>query len=397
MAELAKLLEACPDLPTEQVPLRDALGRVLATEVHSLVDVPGFDNSAMDGYAVRAEDLSTSEPVELVVVGEQPAGLSRNLQVSSGQAVRIMTGAPVPKGADTVVQSEVTTEEDDIVTIQPSAKPGGNVRLAGEDTVKGDVILTPGTKLGARQLSAAASGGHEELTVYRSLRVGVVSTGDELAPPGAELRPGQIYESNSVLLAGLAGTLGAEVTTIAAVDDAGAGLVAALDELAGNADVILMSGGVSVGRFDVVRNVLGVRAAARLTRVSIQPGKPQGYALWEGTPILAFPGNPVSVFVSFMVFGAPFLRARAGQEFRAPRTFTATVGDGWKCPEGRRQFIPVRVEPQEGGVPVVYPLLEGGARSHLVTTMASAEALGIVGEEVDRVKPGDQIRLMEIL
>ena len=421
---------ASQTLPVERLPLLEARGRVLAEDIRSLVDIPGFANSAMDGYAVRSADLG-SLPVTLRLVGVQPAGPRQDLSVGAGEAVAIMTGAPLPAGADAVIQSELTEERDGEVVISAeagqsgprtfsdgSALAGMNIRAAGEDCRRGDLVLSAGTALGPRQLSAAASSGYAELPVVRPLRVAIISTGDELAPTGTELLPGQIYESNSVLLAALAEAAGAQVVSVSSVDDEGQEMAAALDTLTGaalggsadvpadtTADVILMSGGVSVGRFDVARNVLGAAPDARFVRVAIQPGKPQGHALWHGVPVIAFPGNPVGAFVSFTMFGAPFLHALAGGTFALPKTVAVRAGDSWKCPKGRRQFVPVRIlEPSDldegvadlSPLTTVIPLLEKGSRSHLVTRLALAEALAVVPAEVDRVEVGDEIQMMEI-
>lgn len=413
-------------LPVERLTLLHALGRVLAQDIYSLVDIPGFANSAMDGYAVRSKDLA-SLPTTLHLVGVQPAGPRLDLSVAEGEAVAIMTGAPIPDGADAVIQSELTEEKGGHVVVSAKVgegKPrtfsdgstlaGLNIRGAGEDCRRGDLVLAAGTVLGPRQLSAAASSGHAELPVTRPLRVAIISTGDELAAPGVELLPGQIYESNSVLLAALAADMGAEVTSVCSVDDQGTEMADLLDSLTSPAravDIILMSGGVSVGRFDVARNVLGSMPNARFVRVAIQPGKPQGHALWNGVPVLAFPGNPVGAFVSFTMFGAPLLGALAGAEFALPKTVAVRAGAAWKCPKGRRQFVPVRVletgvlgtadldqgTVDPGPLTTVMPLLERGSRSHLVTRLALAEALAVVPAEVDRVEVGDEIQMMEIL
>lgn len=383
-----------PPLPTEEVGLAGSLNRVLARDLVSRVSVPGFANSAMDGYAVRAGDLSI--PAELDIVGEQPAGPARNLTLEDGQAIRIMTGAPVPTDADTVVPSEVTQEIDGRVRILEAVAPGANVRGVGEDVLAGTVVLTGGTRMGPRQIGAAAAIGAGRIEVRRPLRVAVISTGDELAAPGSDLVSGQIFESNSFLLTALASEAGMPTITFPGVDDRPERLAETFDQAAARADVILVSGGISVGKYDVVRGLLGDAPDSCFVRVAMQPGKPQGHGLWKGVPVLAFPGNPVSVFVSYHLFGGPFLQALAGEGSASPQMAWAVAGEGWKSPEGRRQFLPVLVEVGEEGPPRVTRAARLGSGSHLVTSLAHARALAVVDEAVTEVRTGDPVRMMEI-
>lgn len=380
---------------TEVVPVEDALGRVLAESVVAKDNVPMFANSAMDGYAVRYADLETF-PIELSIAGEQPAGPRRDLLVQEGQAVRIMTGASLPAGADTVVQSELTEESGAVVRILESVRSGANVRHPGEDVAAGEQVLPRGTRLGARQLSAAAAAGSPKLDVYRRVRVGVLSTGDELVPPGSSLGPGQIYESNSFLLGGLAQEAGAEVERQTAVADTPEALASALDELASSCDAMLLSGGVSVGRFDVVRNLLDGAEDAHFHRVALQPGKPQGRAIWKGVPLLAFPGNPVGAFVSFYVFGRPFLRAIGGELAPGRPRRRVTAGAGWKAPEGRTQYVPGELRTSGDGTVVFVPSSRLGSGSHLVTSLAKATSLAVIPAKVESVAEGDIIDVEDI-
>lgn len=403
LAELGQLAQEMPVVPARTLPLADCLGRVLAQDVRAEVTLPPFANSAMDGYAIRAAD----SPGTLQIVGEQPAGLKRTLSVGTGQAVRIMTGAAVPDGADAVVQSELTFEEDNRVTVTEAVPVGANIRTPGEDVRQGEVVLEAGSRLGPRDLSAAAAIGVANLAVHKRLRVGVIATGDELARPGQPLAPGQIYESNSVLLSALVRDLGASVS-VASAGDEPAALARTLDDLSSKVEVILLSGGVSVGKFDVVRNLLAELPQSRFTRVAIQPGKPQGYSRWNGTPLLAFPGNPVGAFVSFQLFGRPLLAALAGQTVaeaaggsgrwgdRAGRcTKVGVAGAAWRSPRGRRQFVPVRIE-ESLPLVTVFPTSTRGSGSHLVATLVRAEVLAIVPEDVTEVAVGDELELMEI-
>lgn len=406
-----------------EVPLRHARGRVLAADVFSIVATPTFTNSAMDGYAIRSEDVQDGPvqaesaegapvepkplPLRLEIVGEQPAGLSRSLQVKRGEAVRIMTGAPIPAGADTVVRSEDTDEDDGFVLIhQPPAK-GANVRTKAEDAPAGELILPKGRVLTARDLSAAAAVGVATLSVREKVTVGIVSTGDELVEPGTPLKEGQIYESNATLLGGLVEELGGHAVYRHGVADTEEALAAELDELAHFVDAILLSGGVSVGRFDVVRNLLSGQPAALFTRVKLQPGKPQGMGFWskdrnrseltDGVPFLAFPGNPVGSFVSFQVFGKPFLRALQGATYAAPTYFWAKAGETWSGPSGRTQYLAATTRTETvGDLPRVYPVSKLGSGSHLVTALADATVLAIGPEDVTTVNEGDLVKVMEI-
>ena len=374
-------------------PLEECLGAVLARDLTAQADVPRFPNSAMDGYAVQHGDL-VNGPTELRIVGDQPAGLKRDLTVSAGEAVRIMTGAPLPFGADTVVQSELTEERGTTVRILERVRAGANVRQPGEDVSAGMEVLSKGTRLGARQLSAAAAAGFAELEVYRRLRVGVIATGDEIVPPGGALEAGEIYESNTYLLAGLAQESGALVTQRNVVGDAPEALAEVLSATAASSDAVLLSGGVSVGHYDVVRNLLEGAEGAFFQRVALQPGKPQGQAIWSGKPLLAFPGNPVGAFVSFHVFGRAFLEAVAsGVAADRPRR-KARAATGWKTPTGRTQYVPGYLR-TEGGQ-VFHPVSEYGSGSHLVTTLGRATCLAIIPADVDYVEPGDTVQVEEI-
>lgn len=396
LGEILAAAEASTPAPTRLSPLESCLDAVLAEDVFAAVPIPTFTNSAMDGYAVRAEDLRGT-PVSLNIIGEQPAGVAQDFTVGPKQAVRIMTGAPVPNGADTVVPSELTTEDDTIVFINRAVKTMANVRNQGEDTAEGDRVLSAGTRLAARHLAAAAAVGADKLTTYQPLRVGIISTGDELVPAGKKLAPGQIYDSNSVLLANLVESLGMRALPRHNASDSPETLARLLDELHEDVDVFLLSGGVSVGRYDVVRNLLSATPKARFQRVAMQPGKPQGFADWKDVPVLAFPGNPVSVFVSFHVFGKPFLDAVQRATPVLPTKHWARAGADWKTPADRRQYLPGYLSAgQLGDLPTVFPVSLRGSGSHLVTTLAQASVLAVVNPQDGGVKEGDIVEIQEI-
>lgn len=386
-----RILAAVRPLPTRTVPLGEALGLVLREPVRSTVDLPLFDNSAMDGFAVRHTDVAHARPdspVVLTVVADLPAGTADDPALRAGQAARIMTGAPVPTDADTIVPFEDTAEgiaggmAPARVTAAPRAR-GAHVRPRGEECRAGDVILPAGVRLDARQLAAAAAAGIGMVTVSRMPRVAVISTGDELRAPGEPLAYGQIPESNSTLLDGLCRENGAEVVLRTAVSDDGDGLRAALaDAAARGADVVVTSGGVSAGAYEVVKNV----APMQFDSVAMQPGKPQGFG--AGTPLLfGLPGNPVSVAVSFEVFVRPALLAMQQATALDRLVLPMTVQEGWRTPAGRRQYRPVRV-----GRDGVRPASSGG--SHMAASLGRADAYAIVPAEVDAVAVGDVVDVM---
>ncbi len=386
---------------TLSLPLQESFGHVLAQDVFAGTDIPSFANSAMDGFAVLGSDLR-GEDVTLQVVGDQPAGSARALSIQAGQAVRIMTGAPLPKGADTVVQSEITEDHGSAVTVASSARPCANVRMPGEDVQAGKKVLSRGMRLSAQRISAAAACGESNLLVYQVPKVGVISTGDELAEPGQTLKEGpplklgQIFESNSYMLAALVEKFGANARRYRASSDLSEDLAGALDKAALENDVILLSGGVSVGKYDVVRNLLDGSSGAWFTRVAIQPGKPQGIAEWKNTPVLAFPGNPVGSFVSFYLFGKPFIKTIAREVLSPTLYVPARAGADWKCPKDRRQYTPVSIEMEENGSLIATPTNAGGSGSHLVTSLASAQALAVVEPGKDKVQMGQAVKVMWI-
>lgn len=386
----AAALALAPAPVRGDVPLADALGLVTAEAVTARVDAPAFDNSAMDGFAVRWTDVAGAtreNPVTLAVVGESRAGVPAVVGLSQGGAIRIMTGAPMPEGADTVVPVEVTREEGDAVVITAARASGAHVRTRGEDARVGDTVVAAGVELRARHLAAAATVGAAAVAVYRRPRVGILSTGDELRPLGAELGPGQIYESNSYLLAGAVRGCGGEPVLLGPVGDRVADVLAALTDV--DTDMIVTTGGVSVGAYDVVKAALS-SAGVEFMSVAMQPGKPQGLGVIDGRPVVCLPGNPVSVAVSFELFAAPMILAMRGLE---PRTEWApvTVGESWSSPEGREQFMPVRFSDASHGDAVVVPATASGAGSHLMARLALADGLARVPAATTQVGVGDSL------
>lgn len=380
-------------LGTEVVPLAEALGRVLAQPVHAAGDVPAFANSAMDGYAVRHDDLHTL-PASLAVVGAVPAGSGDDPAIRPGECVRIMTGAPLPTDADTVVPVEMTDAGTETVTIREERARGQHVRDAGEDVRAGDVVAEAGVTITGRVLGSLAAAGTATVTVRRRPVVGIAATGDELIAPGGELQRGQIFESNGTHLAATLMELGAQVRGPAVLADDTDAFTTGLDDLADGADLVLLTGGVSVGDFDVSRIVLE-QSGGVFRHVRMQPGKPQGRARWRGVPVLALPGNPVSTAISFEVFGRPLVDALLGRVPTEGPT-RAVAGAGWRSPSGRRQYVPVRLGSDETGRLVATPTHRRGSASHMVTSLAGAQALAVVAEQTEGVEPGDLVQIRSL-
>lgn len=340
--------QATPVSGRETVMLDDALGRVLAAPLTSGMAVPPLDNSAMDGYAVRVADLDAMGPTRLPVSQRIPAG-SVGVSLQPGTAARIFTGAPVPPGADAVVMQEETTQEGAHVVIQAAARIGQNIRRAGEDIASGATILQAGTRCDARHLGLAASVGISQLQVYRRLRVATFFTGDELVMPGRALEPGQIYNSNRFTLQGLLRMLGCDVLDLGTVPDNLNATVGVLRQAAQRADVILTSGGVSVGEEDHVKAAVEQLGKIDMWRIAMKPGKPLAFGRIENTSFIGLPGNPVSVFVTACIFARPFLLRSQGVQQVAPRGCNVPAGFDWPKPDRRREFLRARLAPNAAG------------------------------------------------
>jgi molybdopterin molybdotransferase len=386
---VARMLEPLSEEPAaETVPLDRAVGRVTVDELRSEVDLPLFRNSQMDGYAVRAADIH-SVPVALEVSGDIPAGHTVPVTLVPGTALRIMTGAPVPSGADAIVPVEDTElvlgRDDDlvgaVVEVRRSRAPGEYVRERGSDVRRGDILVAAGTRLGPHHLAALAAAGVENVAVRARLRVGILTTGSELVANGAP-GFGQVYDANSIALAALVEEAGAVVSVRASSDDAPEAFERVLDDALRQSDLVITSGGISKGAYEVVREVLLPRGAD-VTTVAMQPGGPQATAVVDGVPVLAFPGNPVSTQVSFVVFLRGPLREAAGLPAVSPRQ--AALSEGVRSVAGRRQFLRGRLDDAGGVAPV------SGPSSHLVAGMAKADVLIDLPTETESLDAGSVV------
>ena len=377
-AHVADLLAPALAPRPETIPVNDALGRVTSAAVLSPVDLPLFRNSQMDGFAVRSADVAPA-PTTLPIVGEVAARPSSPPDLAPGTAVRIMTGAVVPNGADAVIPVEDTTSDGDTVTISRGRAAGEFVRERGSDLRAGDELLPAGLRLGSRHLAVLAAAGITEVAVIARPRVSIITTGSELVQPGATPVLGQVFDSNGTALAAAVRAAGAVVAARAHVTDDPAELIAAL---AVPADLVLTSGGISMGDYEVVRELLEPRGAS-VGHVAMQPGGPQATAVWEGVPVICFPGNPVSTQLSFEVFVAPLLRTVAGlpQAVRERRQ----LSDAVVSVAGRRQFL--RGRAAEGGRVVI----ASGPGSHLVAGLAASDLLVIIPEDVTALNAGDDV------
>ncbi|MGB8652135.1 MAG: gephyrin-like molybdotransferase Glp [Mycobacteriales bacterium] len=388
---LADVLSVVQPLAPLEVGLLDAHGCILAEDVVATAPLPGFDNSAMDGYAVRTSDLATV-PVVLPVVGDVPAGPVTGLSVQPGLCVRIMTGAPLPPGADAVVPVEWTDGGVQQVRIDRRPEPGAFVRRAGEDVRPGETVLSAGSHLGASQVGLAAAVGRARLYVRPRPRVVVVSTGSELVEPGAPLQPGQLHDSNSIALTAACQEAGAIAYRVGIVPDDGRRLLDALEDQLVRADLLITSGGVSVGAYDVVKEVLSRLGTVGFHKVAMQPGMPQGFGTIgpDHTPVFGLPGNPVSALVSFETFVRPALRRMLGaSQITRPVVSALTTAD-LRSPLGKRSFLRVRLEVRDGAY-VVTPV--SGPGSHLMAGMARASALAVVPEGVEHVPAGSPVQV----
>lgn len=385
--------------PPVAVPLADAQGLVLAEDVVAQLALPVFDNSAMDGYAVLAEDTAGAtpeNPVVLRVAEDIPAGRTDELTLQPGTAHRIMTGAPLPAGATAVVPVEDTDGGVDVVSIRAPRTAGKHIRRAGEDVSPGTTVLRQGQVVTPAVLGLVAALGIAELPVIPRQRVLVISTGSELVTPGTALLPGQIYESNSIMLAGAVRDAGADLVAVATAEDEVAQFSSIIDRYAGSenqVDLIITSGGVSAGAYEVVKDAFGREGdqGVEFVKVAMQPGMPQGVGRVGGATIVTLPGNPVSALVSFEVFIRPALRKAMGLPHPERPHRTAILAESLTSPRGKRQFRRAVLDDDASTVTSYGP-----PASHHLRWLASANGLLDIPEDVVEVPEGTRLQVWDL-
>jgi molybdenum cofactor synthesis domain-containing protein len=389
------VLDAVSPLAPAARPLGDAVGLVTADDVVAEEAVPPFANTAMDGYAVRAADTARAgpeAPVRLAVAGELPAGHPPTQSVEEGEAIRIMTGAPMPDGADAVVMVEYTERDGDAVRVLHAAKPGDHVRAAGGDLAPGDPVFPTGTVLGPAHVGVLASLGFHEVEVVARARVGVLSTGDELVERGA-LRPGQIRDSNRPMLLALVGGTGADAVNLGLAPDDERVISRTLEDAPATCDAVITSGGVSVGDFDYVKAALDRLGGLQSVQVAIKPAKPLAFGVIDGTPVFGLPGNPVSSLVSFELFARPALLTMMGHRARFRPEVTATAERAMpRKPDGKLHLDRVWVRVDGDGYAAART---GDQASNVLSATALANGLALLPDG-DGVPEGGEVRVMRL-
>ena len=395
-----RILATVPRLPTASVPLADALGLVTVEDLAATEPIPPFANTGVDGYAVRAGDTAGAtpeSPVRLRVVDELPAGKAPTVPVGPGEAIRIMTGAPTPEGADAIVMVEDTAAEDggDAVVIRKEARPGDHVRLAGGDLNVGDPAFAAGSVLGPAHLGVVASLGQPTVAVVRRPRVAVMSTGDELVPPGESLTIGQIRDSNRPMLMALVAQTGCEAVDFGIGVDDETVIIERLEKAAATCDAVVTSGGVSMGDYDVIKLVLGRIAEMNWWQVAIRPAKPLAFGMLSGVPVFGLPGNPVSSHVSYELFARPALLQMMGHSRRfRPVTPVAAAHDMRRRVDGKLHLDRVTLRRDAASGQLV-AASAGGQASNVLSAMAHSDGLALIpdGEGVAAGESVDVLRL----
>lgn len=382
-------MDATASANVEYLPTLKSFNRVLAQDIRSGIEVPAYTNSAMDGYAMNGEDLKQQDKLRLRVVATVFAGAPVDQHIQRGECARIMTGAPMPAGTDSVVMQEYVTRHEDFIEIEAGQTPQQNVRQAGEDIQRGQIVLKAGTRIGAAEMGLIASVGVAEVCVYRRVRVAFFSTGDELAPLGGPLKAGQIYDSNRYTLTGQLAKFDADIIDMGVIADQPDAVEKALSEASQNAEILITTGGVSVGDADYVKAALEHLGQVNFWKISMKPGRPLAFGHIGECLFFGLPGNPVSSMVTFMQFVLPALRKRAGENNRNPLLFTAICTDDLRKRSGRMEFQRAILSwDEEKGL---LASSTGKQDSHLLTSMSRSNAFILLPSESTGVKAGDQV------
>lgn len=390
---LERVLSYFHTLESEQVPILEALQRVLAEDVYADVDIPPYANSAMDGYALQAADTqNASAPRRLRVIADLAAGYVSECRVTPGTAIRIMTGAPIPNGADAVVRFEDTETDGEWVQISAAVPVGENVRVAGEDVHAGAKVLRQGTRIRPQEVGLLASVGRTDVLVARRPRVGILATGDEVIEIDAPLAPGKIRNANSYSNAAQVLRCGGVPVMLGIAHDNVCQLTETIRVgLRQNIDLLITSGGVSVGDFDVVKKVLAAEGEIGFWRVRMKPGKPLAFGHIGAVPVLGLPGNPVSAMVSFELFARPAILWMQGLSELDRPTVEATLMDEVRHKDDRRHYVRVQVKEDDDGYRAY---LTGDQGSGILTSMVEADGLAILPEEWTQVRRGTHVRVI---
>ncbi|HBS27328.1 MAG TPA: molybdopterin molybdenumtransferase MoeA [Gammaproteobacteria bacterium] len=383
------LLQANPIRETENISISQALGRVLANDLTSSIDVPPADNSAMDGYAARLSDLSTESATTLPISQRICAG-AVGTPLSPKSVARIFTGAPIPEHADVVIMQENCSAKGDQVTLSAKLKLGQNIRRAGEDIQSGSTILKQGTLFRAQEMGLAASVGIAEIPVFNKLKIGIFSTGDELCEPGEQALPGQIYNSNRYTLKGLLQASGCEIVDLGATADTLDATEKSLKNAATQADLIISTGGVSVGEEDHVRAALENLGELKMWRINMRPGKPLAFGHIQSTPFIGLPGNPVSVFVTYLIFALPFIAKMQGRTRYQPTHYQLPADFNWDRPDSRMEFLRARINRET--IPATLQIFSHQG-SGVLTSTCWADGLLVIPPET-KITKGDLVQFI---
>jgi molybdopterin molybdotransferase len=378
-----------PVVETERVALAQADGRVLAQDIVSPLPLPPFDNSAVDGYAVRFDDLAASGETRLPIAGRLAAGTAAASEPAPGAAVRIFTGAPMPPGFDTVFMQEDVQVEADTVVLPGGLARGANRRLAGEDLPEQGMAHTAGRRLTPTDVALIGALGIADVAVRRRLRVGVFSTGDEVVEPGQPLGPAKLYDANRFMLLALLGRLGCAASDLGILPDEPSALTDALAAAAAEHDLLITSGGVSTGEEDHVKRALEAAGALTFWRVGIKPGRPVAMGVVRGAAVIGLPGNPVAAFVTFVQLARPLIARLTGEEFQAPLAVLVRSGFAYRKKEGRREYVRVRLEPHLDGSLMAHKHPREGAG--VITSLTETHGLVELPEQLTQLVPGDSV------